>query len=85
MSAPIAVIALADAAEIGRNGARIAAASAILDRGWGKPTVAVVACDPPKVIRLNFGFQKPACLATPERDRGTNPAADGSALALAQG
>ena len=52
--------AISTLVEICRNGenegARIAAANAILDRGWGKPTVAVIACDPPEVITLDFGW-----------------------------
>jgi len=30
------------------------AANAILDRGWGKPAVPVVAADVPEVITFNF-------------------------------
>ena len=53
--------ALATLVEICRNdeGARIAAANALLDRGWGKPTVPVVACDPPQVITMDFGWKGP--------------------------
>jgi hypothetical protein len=68
--------AIATLAEICRNGenegARIAAANALLDRGWGKPAFSVLARDPPEVITLDFGFQRKS-LATPEQDRGTNP------------
>jgi hypothetical protein len=65
--------ALATLVEICRNGenegARIAAANALLDRGWGKPAVPVVAFDPPAVITLDFGFRAPqAPLATPAHD-----------------
>jgi hypothetical protein len=53
--------ALATLVEICRNGenegARIAAANALLDRGWGKPTVPVVAWDPPAVITMDFGWK----------------------------
>jgi hypothetical protein len=55
--------AIATLVEICRNGenesARIAAANALLDRGWGKPTVPVVACDPPEVITVDFGYRRP--------------------------
>ena len=42
----------------GNEGARIAAAAAILDRGWGKPMVYVPIPTPPAKIELNFGFKK---------------------------
>src|SRR5215472_14266794 len=55
--------AIATLVEICRNGvnegARIAAANALLDRGWGKPAVPVVACDPPQVITMDFGWKGP--------------------------
>jgi hypothetical protein len=51
--------ALATLAEICANGenesARVAAANALLDRGWGKPAVPVVASEVPERITLNFG------------------------------
>ena len=56
--------ALQTLVEIAANGesesARVAAANAILDRGWGKPAVALVA-DTPQVITLNLGdkFRQP--------------------------
>jgi hypothetical protein len=111
-----AIATLVKICQNGENeGARVAAATAILDRGWGKPTVYVPIPTSPAKIELNFGFKSPdraavphagtrpltvntapanprallpcsgdeASLATPEQDRGTNPA-DGSALALAQ-
>src|SRR5215469_2472053 len=60
--------ALATLVEICRNGenegARVAAANALLDRGWGKPTVPVVACDPPAVITMDFGWT-PRATPTP--------------------
>ena len=54
---------LATLIEICRNGenegARIAAANALLDRGWGKPVAPVApwVLDPPTKIELNFGFK----------------------------
>ncbi len=35
--------------------ARVTAANSILDRGWGKPAVPLVAAEAPKVITLNIG------------------------------
>jgi hypothetical protein len=35
--------------------ARVTAANSILDRGWGKPAVPVVASELPQHITLNFG------------------------------
>ena len=52
---------LVEIAAHGENeSARVAAANAILDRGWGKPAVPLVA-DAPQVITLNFGgkFRQP--------------------------
>jgi hypothetical protein len=61
-----AIAALVEICLNGENeGARVAAANAILDRGWGKPTMAVIACDPPEVITLDFGYRPRAALATP--------------------
>lgn len=73
------------------DGARIAAANAILDRGWGKPLVPVVACDPPEVITLDSRWRESRVAlaksvlhdAAPSADRWTNPA-KGSDLALTQ-
>jgi hypothetical protein len=48
--------------------ARVAAANAIIDRGWGKPAVPVVALDPPEKITLDFGWRRsraPTPLETP--------------------
>jgi hypothetical protein len=45
--------------EIAANGenesARVAAANAILDRGWGKPAVQLITDDLPTVITFNMG------------------------------
>ena len=55
--------AIATLIEICRNGenegARIAAANALFDRGWGKPVAPVApwVLDPPTKIELNFGFK----------------------------
>jgi hypothetical protein len=52
-----AILTLVEICRNGENeGARIAAANALLDRGWGKPAVPVVACDPPQVITMDFGW-----------------------------
>ena len=52
-------LALGTLAEIAAHGenesARVSAANALLDRGWGKPAVPVVASDVPEVITLDFG------------------------------
>jgi hypothetical protein len=51
-----AIAALGEICRNGENeGARIAAANALLDRGWGKPAFSVLARDPPEVITLNSG------------------------------
>lgn len=51
--------ALATLVEICQSGenesARVAAANAILDRGWGKAAVPVIADDPPTVITFKIG------------------------------
>ena len=53
-----ALRALIEIAEQGQNeSARVAAASAILDRGWGKPAVPVIRDDQPPVITFNFGTE----------------------------
>ena len=47
---------LIEIAEHGENeSARVTAANAILDRGWGKPAVPAAAPDLPKVVTINFG------------------------------
>jgi Family of unknown function (DUF5681) len=52
----LALRTLAEIAERGENeSARVSAANAILDRGWGKPAVPVVAAEVPPVITLDFG------------------------------
>ena len=49
---------LIEIAERGENeSARVTAANAILDRGWGKPAVPVVGDDLPAVITINFGTE----------------------------
>ena len=51
-----AVATLVEIYKTGRNeSARVAAATAILDRGWGKPAVPVAAADLPEVITIDFG------------------------------
>ena len=51
---------LIEIAERGENeSARVTAANAILDRGWGKPAVPVVRTDLPAVITFNVGTQLP--------------------------
>ena len=53
------VLALRTLKEIVDHGenesARVAAANALLDRGWGKPAVPVVTADLPEVITFNIG------------------------------
>src|SRR5215469_12317120 len=47
---------LIEIAQHGENeSARVTAANALLDRGWGKPAVPLVAPDPPQVITIDFG------------------------------
>jgi hypothetical protein len=47
---------LVEIAERGENeSARVAAANALLDRGWGKPAVPIVPAEVPEAITLNFG------------------------------
>ena len=49
---------LIEIAEHGENeSARVTAANAILDRGWGKPAVPLVRDDRPEVITINFGTE----------------------------
>jgi hypothetical protein len=56
-----ALEALVEICRNGENeGARVAAANALLDRGWGKPPVAILAPDPPAKITLNFGWERQA-------------------------
>jgi hypothetical protein len=58
-----ALATLVQIAEGGENeSARVAAANAILDRGWGKPAVPLVSDGPPPMITINFGrdLQPPA-------------------------
>jgi hypothetical protein len=52
----VALRTLVEIATHGENeSARVTAANAILDRGWGKPAVPVVTADVPEVITLDFG------------------------------
>jgi hypothetical protein len=47
---------LIEIADHGQNeSARVTAANALLDRGWGKPAVPVVAAELPEEITINFG------------------------------
>lgn len=49
---------LIEIAEGGENeSARVTAANALLDRGWGKPAVPGVGADLPAVITINFGTE----------------------------
>ena len=49
---------LIEIAEHGENeSARVTAANALLDRGWGKAAVPVVTADLPAVITINFGTE----------------------------
>ena len=51
-----AVATLVEIYKTGRNeSARAAAATAILDRGWGKPAVPIAAAELPEVITIDFG------------------------------
>ena len=69
--------ALATLVEICQNGgnesARVAAATAILDRGWGKPMVYVPIPTPPAKIELNFGFTKKDRAAVPPVPHADTP------------
>jgi hypothetical protein len=47
---------LKEIADHGQNeSARVAAANALLDRGWGKPAVPVAAAELPEVVTIDFG------------------------------
>ena len=49
---------LIEIAERGENeSARVTAATSLLDRGWGKPAVPIVAADLPAAIAINFGTE----------------------------
>ena len=49
---------LIEIAERGENeSARVTAANALLDRGWGKPAVPYAGADLPTVITINFGTE----------------------------
>ena len=59
---------LAEIAERGENeSARVAAANALLDRGWGKPAVSIVPAEAPEEITITFGNAR----ALPHRDGDT--------------
>jgi hypothetical protein len=52
----VALRTLVEIAEHGENeSARVTAANALLDRGWGKPAVPIIPADVPEHITLNFG------------------------------
>jgi hypothetical protein len=69
--------ALATLVEICQNGgnesARVAAATAILDRGWGKPMVYVPIPTLSSKIELNFGFTKKDQAAVPPVPHADTP------------
>ena len=66
---------LIEIAEHGENeSARVSAANALLDRGWGKPAVPVVGDGVPEVITINFVYR----IATTERWRSWRDAHDRS-------
>jgi hypothetical protein len=75
--------ALGTLVEICRNGenesARVAAANALLDRGWGKPAVPVIADDVPMEITFNLGGRelRPPKDVTPAIDSLPSPPALG--------
>jgi hypothetical protein len=53
---PIALATLVEICQSGENeSARVAAANALLDRGWGKPAVPVITDDLPMEITFNMG------------------------------
>jgi Family of unknown function (DUF5681) len=70
-----ALAALVEICQGGQNeSARVAAANALLDRGWGKPAVPVIADDLPFEITFNIagrGLNPPAEIAdvTPATDK----------------
>ena len=79
-----AVKALVEICRHGENeGARVAAANAILDRGWGKPPVAILAPDPPAKITLNFGWEPLGADHIASTDSDPVPQIVPAALALA--
>jgi hypothetical protein len=52
----LALRTLSEIADHGENeSARVAAANALLDRGYGKPAVPVAAAELPEAITINFG------------------------------
>jgi Family of unknown function (DUF5681) len=77
-----ALQALVEIAEHGENeSARVAAANAILDRGWGKPVMQLVADDVPPVITFNIAGRG---LCPPAEITDVTPASEASALPLAR-
>jgi hypothetical protein len=51
-----AIATLVEVCHAGKNeSARVAAATALLDRGYGKPAVPVAAADLPETVTINFG------------------------------
>jgi hypothetical protein len=76
--------ALATLADICQNGenesARVAAANAILDRGWGKPAVPIAGPDIPKVITFKMGTKD----IRPRGMKDVTPATDALPLPAAQ-
>jgi hypothetical protein len=74
--------ALATLVEVCQNGenesARVAAANALLDRGWGKPAVPITGPDLPTVITFKMGDRD----LRPPKD--VTPAADAEPFAMAR-
>ena len=72
----LALRTLVEIAAHGENqSARVTAANAILDRGWGKPAVPIIPADVPEEITLNFGTTlrpRPA-IAEAEHLMGASP------------
>jgi len=61
-----ALATLAEIAERGENeSARVAAASALLDRGWGKPGVPLLADESPRIISFTISNPRLPNLAAP--------------------
>jgi hypothetical protein len=73
----LALRTLKEIADHGENeSARVAAANALLDRGWGKPAVPVVTADLPEVITFNIGTKlRPPNGAAEDAVRTTEPQA----------
>jgi hypothetical protein len=72
---------LVEITERGENeSARVTAATAILDRGWGKPAVPIIADDIPPVITFNLGRE----LHPPAEMKDVTPATDAQPLTMAR-